>query len=433
MITINQVKNGILKLRIVGVSIIVSLFVLINAMYTVNAGEIAMEQTPSGKLIPRMDPGIKFKIPFVSSVNFYNQVYTVTYQKKQSDASSSNKPFHITFADTYSGHVKGSFRVEMPQDPDRFISLHKAFKRSDNFVDNGIEKFTNELLAYTANQFTGETYMQGGQNEYKSRLQDQAQNGLYVTKRMTVKVSKQIANVGLKNDDPTKSSSGDAVIYKNVIQRDKNGKPLRNANPMSVYGVTVSQVTIDGFDPEKQLYTFMSNKKARVQERATLIENQENERQSAITAKLKGDRERVQAKQKMLKEKDSAVIQAQKKVELEQKEADLQIVKKKKELAISTANEGIQKANEKAAKYEAQAILHKGLAEAQVKKAKYNAIDKVIFKAEVERDISKYKYTALPKVKVEMPKTVIMSGDSESGSLQDLTNLTVVDKIGNMK
>jgi len=275
--------------------------------------------------------------------------------------------------------------------------------------------------------------MQGGQNEYKSRLQDQAQNGLYVTKRMTVKVSKQIANVGLKNDDPTKSSSGDAVIYKNVIQRDKNGKPLRNANPMSVYGVTVSQVTIDGFDPEKQLYTFMSNKKARVQERATLIENQENERQSAITAKLKGDRERVQAKQKMLKEKDSAVIQAQKKVELEQKEADLQIVKKKKELAISTANEGIQKANEKAAKYEAQAILHKGLAEAQVKKAKYNAIDKVIFKAEVERDISKYKYTALPKVKVEMPKTVIMSGDSESGSLQDLTNLTVVDKIGNMK
>ena len=278
--------------------------------------------------------------------------------------------------------------------------------------------------------------MQGGQNEYKSRLYDQAQNGLYVTNRMAVKVNKQVGSIGLNDDDPSKTKDGEAVVYKNVVQRDKNGQPLRNTNPMDVYGVTVSQVTIDGFNPEKQLYTFMSNKKARVQERATLIENQENERQKAITEKLKGDRERITERQKMLKDKDSAVIQAQKLVELEQKEAEKQIVVKKKELEIATANEGIQKANEIAAKYEAQAILHKGLAEAKVKMAKYKAIDKTIFSAEVERDIAIAKYQALPKVKLTMPSTVMIGASNSSGgdsSLNELTNLTIIDKIGNMK
>jgi hypothetical protein len=439
-----KVQSGAKKLATLGVKGIIfgslglAAVITINAsIFNVAAGEIAIEQTPSGTLKAHMTPGYKFKVPFVSKVWYYDEVTTVTYSQVDGDyGASSNNPYDITFADTYGGLVKGSFRVEMPKDPDKFITLHKAFKRYDNFVENGAEKFTNELLAYTANQFTGESFMQGGQNEYKNRLEDQARNGLYETRRTAVKVSKQSGSVGLKNDNASKTSDSEAVIYKNVIQRDTKGAPLRQPNPMDKYGVKVPQVTIDGFIPETDLESFMKNKKSMVRKRAKLIEDQENERQSAITAKLKGDRERVEAKQMMLKERDAAVIQADKEVQLAKKQAeretverqklaDLAIIDKKKELQVATDNEGIQKANEKAAKFEAQALLHKGLAEAKVINAKYSALmkNKDIVMAEIQRDQTVVLSENLKDFKVELPTYYSSSAD---GSSQDMNSLKII-------
>ena len=408
----------------------VGLVTFFAGLFTLEGGQLGMERTPTGKLVGHMSPGIKFKVPYAASLYKYNEVTTVTYSQESSDASSSNKPFLVTFGDGYSAAIEASFRVEMPTNPEKFVSLHKAFKRYDNFVNNGIEKFTNELLTNTASQFTGETFVQGGLNEFKMKVLDQAKNGLYVTKRVPVRLNTQRANVGLKKDEAGKTEKSEAVKYITVIQRDESGKPLRIANPLAQYEVTISQVTINGFTPDKELAKFIKNKKVRIQERAKLIEEQENERQKAITEKLKGDRERVQAKQKMLKEKDAAVIAAQKKVELEQKEADLQVVRKKKELEVAKANEGIQQANEKAAKFEAQAMLHKGLAEAKIIKAKYNAYDKQLYSMEIQRDTMKSVTANLQGITVKMPN-VNIQGNSEGTPINSVD--TVLQAIGVQK
>lgn len=441
--TLQKIIKTAKKTSIYGVAALASLITMNAALFTVDAGEYAIEQTPSGELVTHMTPGIKFKYPFVSQLWFYDEVTTIVYDEAEgSYGSSRNNPYNITFADTYAGAIKGSFRVELPKDPDKFIELHKAFKRYDNFIEAGAEKFTNELLAYTANQFTGETFMQGGQNEYKNRLEDQARNGLYVTKRTAVKISKQSGQVGLTNDNAGKTVESEAVIYKNVIQRDAEGKPLRQANPMEKYGVVVPQVTIAGFLPEIDLQAFMINKKEMVRKRAKLIEDQENERQQAITAKLKGDRERVEAKQKMLKEKDEAEIKLAKDVEVaklqadkeaveRQKLADLAIIDKKKELQMSTDNLGIQQANEKAAKYEAQAMLHKGIAEAQITKAKYDAYDKKLYAMEIQRDTMIGVTTGLQGIAIQMPNVSISGGSSGSAPLTSID--TILNAIGVQK
>lgn len=424
------------------VGIFAALITINASLFTVEAGEYAMEQTPSGDLVPHMTPGIKFKVPFVSQLSYYDEVTTITYSEDTDGAGSSkNRPYDITFADTYGGLVKGSFRVEMPTHPDEFKTLHKAFKSYRNFVENGAEKFTNELLTYTANQFTGESFMQGGQNEYKNRLEDQARNGLYKTKRTAVKVKKQSGEVGLGNDNASRTSESEAVVYKNIVQRDEEGSPLRQANPMEKYGVKVPQVTIDGFLPEKDLELFMANKKEQVRKRAKLIEDQENERQSAITAKLKGDRERIEVKQVMLKERDSAVIQADKEVQLaiklaeretveRKKLADLAIIDKKKELQIATDNEGIQKANEKAAKFEAQAKLHNGLADAKIIKAKYAAYDKKLYAMEIQRDTMTSVTRNLQGIQITMP-SVNISGGTGTNPINSVD--TVLQAIGVQK
>jgi len=275
--------------------------------------------------------------------------------------------------------------------------------------------------------------MQGGQNDYQIRIEDQGNKGLYITKRIKVKVKKNNSTVGLKNQNPNKRGQRDSYVFRTIIQKDAKGEPLRQALPTTQYGIKVVQVTIDDFKPETKLKDFVNRKKDQIAKRQTLIEEQENERQSAITAELKGTRQRVEAKQEQLKQKDAEVIKAQKRVELEQKESDLQVVRKNKEVEIATANEGIQKANAVAAKYQAQAIEAKGLAQAKVKKAMYLAVSQPILELEVDRAVALAKYKALEsgKVQITMPTTVI-GGGSGSGSgdpIQNLTNLHLLDKL----
>ena len=427
----------------IGLSVAAATIITVNsALFNVSAGEYAVEQTPGGKLVAHMTPGYKFKYPFVGQVWYYDEVTTVVYDDIEGDyGSSKNKPYKITFADTYGGLIKGSFRVELSKDPDKLVETHKSFKSYDNFIESGAEKFTNELLTYTAQQFTGESFMQGGQNEYKNRLEDQARDGLYVTKRTAVKVKKQSGVVSLKNDKASKTEESEAVVYKNVIQRDKDGLPLRKQNSMDKYGVFVPQVTIAGFDPEADLQDFMKNKKNQVRKRAQYIEEQENERQQAITVKLRGDRERVEKKQQALMAKDQAEIELAKEVAVaklqadkegveRQKLADLAVIDKKKELQVATANEGIQQANERAAKYEAQALLHKGLAEAKIISARYKAYDQKLYAMEIQRDTMTKVTENLQGITVKMPNVNITGGTS--GKTMNSVD-TVLNAIGVQK
>jgi len=403
-----------------------------SSFYIVGGTEYAVERTPSGEMQGIVDAGIHFKVPFLSTVHTYDIFQTVSYVDDDDDNPRSHGTLkRINFADTYGGLVGGTIRYQLSANPELLVSMHRAFANEDNLITSGLKPISKQLLTYTANQLTGENFMQGGQNEYQNRIEDQGTNGLYVTKREKVKVKKNASDVGLKKPNPKDRAQRNSYIYVTKIQRDADGKALRNALPTNKYGIKVVQVTIDDFKPESKLKEFVDRKKTQIAKRQTLIEEQENERQSAVTAELRGNRQRVEARQVMLKEKDAAVIGAQKKVELEQKEADLQVVRKKKDLDVAKMEKQIQRAKSESTVFQAIAIKAKGLAEAEVRKAKYSAYDFKIVKLEVEEKIALAKYAALPNVKVEMPATVMMGG-SNGGSLDELTNLTIIDKIGSI-
>jgi len=407
----------------------VAFIVIWNSFYIVGGTEYAVERTPSGEMQGIVEPGVHFKVPFVSSVHYYDQFQTVSYVDDDEDPETVGSLKRINFADTYGGYVGGTIRYQLSANPDLLVEMHKAYMNEANLIRSGLKPISKQLLTYTANQITGENFMQGGQNDYQIRIEDQGNKGLYITKRIKVKVKKNTSDVGLKNPNPNERKQRDSYVFKTVIQKDAKGEPLRQALPITKYGIKIVQVTIDDFKPEQKLKDFVNRKKDQIAKRQTLIEEQENERQSAVTAELKGNRQRVEARQVMLKEKDAAIIQAQKEVELEQKSSDLQVVRKNKELEIATANYKIQKANALAAVQQAKAIEAKGLADAKVKKAMYSAVRKEILVLEVERVTQLAKYKALEKTKVQMPTTVML-GSGEGGSLQELTNLHIIDKIG---
>ena len=409
-----------------------ALFIVMwNSFYIVGGTEEAVERTPSGEMQGVVDAGVHFKVPFLSSVHKYDMFQTVSYVDDDAGEGTGNMK-RIAFADTYAGLIGGTIRYRISSDPLLLVAMHKAYHNESNLITAGLKPISKQLLTYTANQITGENFMQGGQNEYQIRVEDQGNKGLYVTKREKILVKKQRSNIGINNQNPTERKQRDSYVYVTKRQMDDKGEYLRQALPTTKYGITIAQVTIDDFKPEKKLMDFINRKKDQIAKRQGLIEDQENERQSAITAELKGTRERVEARQQMLKEKDAAVINAQKKVELEQKESQLQVVRKNKELEIATANQNIQKANAIAAKHQAHAIEYKGLAEAKVKKAMYLAVRKDILLLEVEKITQVAKYKAIATATITMPHTVINGSGASGGSLDALTNLHVIGKIDAM-
>jgi len=139
--------------------------------------------------------------------------------------------------------------------------------------------------------------------------------------------------------------------------------------------------------------------------------------------------------QEQLKDKDKAVILADKKVELERKEAEKQVVQKQKDLDIALMEKKIQKAKSESSLYAAKAIEATGLAKAKVKKAMYDAVRKDILVLEVQKVTQVAKYSALKESSITLPSTVIMNGGQSGGadaSLAALTDLAIMGKIDSM-
>jgi regulator of protease activity HflC (stomatin/prohibitin superfamily) len=406
-----------------------ALFAILMGSFFITSGtEYAILKSPNGKLSAITNGGVHFKVPFFSDVHRYDMVQKTTYvddDDKNDENYGTMK--RITFNDTYGGMIGGTLLYRL--DPTKLIEVHKTYGNQENLVENGLKPISKQLLAYTANQFSGENFMQGAQNEYQNRVEDQANNGLIVTKREKVKVEKNMSTVGVNNQNPRKRPEREEFIFVTTIQYEKDGvTPKRIPLAITELGIKLAQVTIDDFKPDPKLREFINRKQTQIATRQTIIEKQENARQGSILAEANGEMERIKAKQEQLKDKDIAVILADKKVELERKDAEKQVVQKQKDLDIALMEKKIQKAKSESAIFKAKAIEAQGLAEAKVKKAMYLAVRKDSLTLETNKAIAKYKYSALPNVKITMPTTV-MTGGGEGGSLQELTNLHIIDKI----
>jgi hypothetical protein len=83
------------------VGVVATLVVVLNSYIYVEGGEYARVQSPAGGYTWYTTQGIKFKVPFISRVERFDQYTTVTYSRQGEDsyddraASVVRKPLHI--------------------------------------------------------------------------------------------------------------------------------------------------------------------------------------------------------------------------------------------------------------------------------------------------------------------------------------------------
>lgn len=422
---------------------IAGLALVMDSFTVVEAGEVVrIQNTITGSYEWHTQEGIKFKVPGFSRVDNYNAVTTIAVTNDPELLNTANavrEPLLVTFADNYGGHIEASWKVRLPVSSEKLEMIHQEVKSQRNLEGNTFLTFAKDMLNLTTDQFLAQDFMQGGKGAFKQRLTEQAAQGMYVTRRERVEVEDVTADQSLAGDR-SQATKAKQYTYRVVVQTDEKTKqPLRRPHSLEKYGIEVSQVDLGEFTPQPDLVTYVDTIKKRERERADMIADQRKEREAAMTEQLRGETARITAKNQSLMAKDQEVINGQKQVELAQiqatrevvertKVADLAKIDKQRELEIATANEGIQKANASAAKYEAQAIKEKGFAEAAVTEANYRAIDKEIMRLEVDKAKALALYNT--NMKVVMP-TIVGGGDNGGfNSLETMTSLKVLESLG---
>jgi hypothetical protein len=429
-----------LKIAVSAVIFFIFIAFIWNAWFQTDAGYTYVYQNNiTGNMSVYSEPGIHFRLPGFSRVTTYKQVMTVSFGSTGSDMlTRESAPITVRFADTYTGQIPSTFRYKLAANPEKVIQMHREFRSFDNLIDALIVKNSQNVVVITATQYTGEEFFQGGLNQFKAQLEDQLRNGIYQTERKQVEIEQlDLAPVGLEQGESGKLQSTRQLVWKTVPVTDAQGMSIRQSNPLDLYGIEVTQVTVGDPIPEDQLNRLLTDKKLLVAERIKTIQEQETAKAQAKTEQLKKEIERTRAVQDAQRTKELAVIAQAKEVEVakqialreiveQNKKKDIAVIDKAKELEIAEANRSIQEANAEAAKFEAMAIREKGNAEADIMKAKYSALGayQEVYLAEMQRDIANILYTNLPHFQVQMPQNYVSTGNGAQDSLK--TNLDII-------
>jgi regulator of protease activity HflC (stomatin/prohibitin superfamily) len=298
------IGNAIKKLAIIAIIVIVvaACFLFLSAVHfqTEEGYAYYYQNTLTGTTNIYTEPEVHFRIPWFSRVTPYKQVITVAFGS--TDASSrhmtqTEKAIEVRFADTYTGTIPATFRYKLPLDKKKIATIHREFRSFDNLVYALLIKTSREVVVNTATQYTGEEFFQSGLNQFKVALIDQLRNGIYKTERKQVKIEQMdLTPICLAQEDSTQSHKPKMLVWKTVPVKAKGGKKVRlnnslDGNPLKVYGIELTQVTIGTPVPEPELDKLLVNKKRFV---AAVLEQK--------TAKMQQETAQFWAEQKCFEE-----------------------------------------------------------------------------------------------------------------------------------
>lgn len=442
--------NFPIKTIVSGVAGVIIAAILSTGLSTTNEGyKYVVQDTALGSVRDIHTSGWYLAVPLASKQSVYNAVATVTGGVLKEGAprpSGYMGRATVSFADNYKVDLTPTIRFKLPDGREEFLNLHKDVQgQYSNVVSRILIPRVKSLMTATAQMYLGENFIQGGTNEFRIALQDQLENGTYVTRREEVTIVEQgLEAVSSSNDNANKAIETSRTIYKQVIQRKSDGTPRRSVNPLVKYGITVIGVELGTPDPDDRLENMIKSKMALIEKRITAVQSQETTKEEAKAEQLKREISKRAAIQEAQKAKELATIHGQLRVEqahqtkreklvIESQRKEVALIQKQRELEVAESNEAIQKANAIAANHQATAVLSIGLAEAQVTQAEYAAKQsaKDIVMAEIELERSRVMYPALKDVTIDMPDYYVGGGSDAPApnSLEVFTNLGAIEKL----
>lgn len=353
-----------------------AVILIFNPLTRTSAGYRTFVETISGGQKIFFSPGYHYAGFFSKTTEYPDVITTVFSSEDQDNVTLSEPPFTIRFNDATKATAQATIRWSLPDDEDKMIQIHKAYRSSEKLAKNSLVPYSRECLKFAAQLMESETHYSGGRSKLKEDFRDQLQNGQYVLEYKTEYVKDSLSNEKEK-------------ITTSFIRIGKDGLASRIKSDIQQYNINIDFAAIDEVDYEEQV----DRKLAQKIEQSTLesVSKQSliTAQQEALTEKARGEQMLAKVKAKQEADKLQAVIQAEKAKEVAQQEA-LQ------------------------AKYIADKIAEEGRAQAEANKALVSA--GLTPEQRMNMDIQIAEKVSANMAKIKFPEIMIFGGGDKGGS-----------------
>lgn len=296
---------------IIGI-VIFGIIIASNCFENVNAGEIAVIQSPiTGELSVVTSPGWCWQGG--GTVTKYNRSNQLWFSNKEDEGG--NGAIKIGFNDFGEGTVSGSVRWYMPSNKEHILKLHRDYGTQESIEFKLIKQAVTKAIYMSGPLMSSKEAVSEKKTALLSYTEDQANNGIYRTRAIVTKDT-----IG---DNSTKLLE---IVY-------KNGTPeIIKPSDVATYGVTLSNFTINEIKFSDAVTKQIANQQRLVMAVQTAKANAQKAIQDAITTAKQGEADAAKAKwdQEVIKAKLVTEAESRKRVaELDVQTAEM---KKKKDI-----------------------------------------------------------------------------------------------------
>lgn len=288
---------------IAGVGILAAFIGLTQTFKINDNGYRTVVQWPNGHTFVQMQPGIY--TAFFGKTTRYKDLMEYDLGGSTSDEEKQKGTIHgiaVRYQDGGTGTIDGVVRVALPQDPEKMLALHRAFRSEQGVRETLLIPEIRQSLNLTAGLMTSEEAYAERRSDYANWASDQIQNGRYQTRLVT----KEIQGI-----------DGTTQEKRVPVQRiGPDGQFLYQDSPLTDYNLTVTGFQVTDWDFEKRTLDQISSKREAEME-AIKLEAQARKAQSEqaqIIAQGKAEVERVRYEQLQVKER--AIIEAEREKEV---------------------------------------------------------------------------------------------------------------------
>lgn len=366
---------------------------------TLDSTEEMVIQYPNGTLIPATEPG--WYMQWFGSVQKYPLRSQFSFSSATDQGAATDESVIVRFNDGGHANISGVDSWEMPVDHEQLKNIHRKFG-SPKAIEQQIIRPTIESAAYTSGPLMSSTESAAEKrNLLLQYMQDQAKNGPYQTRTVTLKVI-----------DPLTQAEKTVNAAEIVIGKD--GLPVReNESSATMFGIKLLPMTINRIKYDGEIEKQITSRQVAIQGVQIAQANALKAEQDAITAAKQGEANSATAKWAQEALKATAVT-------LAEQEAAVATLNAKRDLDVAML------ATKEAEQYKQKQILE-GTGDAEKKKLIMAANGSLDQKLAAWVDVQKAYATAIGTYTGSWVPQIVTGGNSvaASGAQQLIDMLSV--------
>lgn len=296
--------KGLIKLGVgAAIALIVGLFFMPKMFEILDAGEIMVIQYPNGKLEAMTEPG--FYNQWFGSVTKYPRREQYSFNiSPQANNTQLDHSLRISFNDGGSAMISGVVSWEMPKVPEMILRIHKEFHSTAGIDQQLVRPALENALFFSGPLMSSTESSAERRAELLQFINDQLQNGIYLTQRKTKQVT-----------DPITGQSKEIVA--GDIVTDEKGFVRRVAeSPLTSFGIKMFPATVNRIKYDDVVQNQINDRQKQITEVQTAIAQAKKAEQKAITVTKEGEASAAEAKWKQEVIKATEVTKAEQEVKV---------------------------------------------------------------------------------------------------------------------